>query len=373
MGYDGAGNLTSDGSQTFTYDATGQQATASGTGLTQSYDGTGLRLRKTENGVTTYYVRSSVLGGQVVAELNGSGSVQRGYVYSGTQLLAIQSGGAVQWVHQEPYSKGQRITNTSGNVVSTIELDPWGGDTSRSSNQAFQPHRFTTYERDANGGDDAMMRRYQGGQRRFAQPDPYDGSFNPSEPQTFNRYSYVKNDPINLADPSGLGPDLGNVGNVDITDEDPAEAFMSFARTSGSIRYRPNVPLLDDRSPRGVRLQAFAQPQAQTQRTPQQKFDDCFNEKKADVDGEYWDQVKNALAGAGAVFVAGTSASAMLASYEAATVVGAPFSLPTFGVGIAITALLDSINLASQINGFQITRDRETKKAKKECTIQAGL
>ncbi len=56
LGYDAAGNLTSDGSRSFTYDATGRQATASGTGLTQFYDGARLRVWKTENGVTTYYV-----------------------------------------------------------------------------------------------------------------------------------------------------------------------------------------------------------------------------------------------------------------------------------------------------------------------------
>src|SRR5882724_10466691 len=126
-------------------------------------------------------------------------SVPVNRAYSG---ISICSGRAT--VHQDPYSKGQRITNTSGNVVSTVELDPWGGDTSRSSNQAFQPHRFTTYERDANGGDDAMMRRYQGTQRRFAQPDPFDGSFNTADPQSFNRYTYTQNHPVNLVDPSGL-------------------------------------------------------------------------------------------------------------------------------------------------------------------------
>jgi RHS repeat-associated protein len=160
-------------------------------------------VKKVESGVTTYYLRSTVLGGQVLAELNGSGGWNRGYVYSGSQLLAIQYMG-VSWVHQEPFSKGQRITNSAGSVTATVELDPWGGDTARSANQAFQPHRFTTYERDANGGDDAMMRRYHGAQRTFTQPDPFDGSCSLADPQSLNRYAYTQNDPVNLVDPTGL-------------------------------------------------------------------------------------------------------------------------------------------------------------------------
>ena len=66
--------------------------------------------------------------------------------------------------------------------------------TGRSSNQAFQAHRFTSYDRDANGGDDAIMRRYQSNNSRFFQPDPYDGSYNLADPQSFNRYAYVRND-----------------------------------------------------------------------------------------------------------------------------------------------------------------------------------
>jgi RHS repeat-associated protein len=68
----------------------------------------------------------------------------------------------------------------------------------------LQPHKYTTYERDANGGDEAMHRRYNRWWSRFDQPDPYDGSYDLSDPQSFNRYSYVQNDPVNFVDPSGL-------------------------------------------------------------------------------------------------------------------------------------------------------------------------
>jgi RHS repeat-associated protein len=204
MQYDSSGNLTNDGYQSYTYDATGQQAYASATALSQSYDGDRLRGKKTENGVTTYYLRSTVLGGQVVAEIDGSGTWTRGYVYAGGQMLAIQANNQVSWVHQDPVTKSQRITNSSGTVTSTIDLDPWGGETAVSSNQAFQPHRFTSYERDANSGDEAMMRRYTGKWHRFYQPDPYDGSYDVTDPQSFNRYAYTQNDPVNFVDPTGL-------------------------------------------------------------------------------------------------------------------------------------------------------------------------
>ncbi|MFZ0063270.1 MAG: RHS repeat-associated core domain-containing protein, partial [Pyrinomonadaceae bacterium] len=213
--YDASGNLTNDGSQTFTYDATGQQATASGNSITQTYDGDGLRAKKTENGTITYYLRSSVLGGQVISELNSSGGWTRGYVYLGGQLVAIQYGG-VSWVHQDPVTKSQRITNSGGTVTSIIDLDPWGGETGRSSNQAFQPHRYTSYERDANSGDDAMMRRYQSSMSRFNQPDPYDGSNNLTDPQSFNRYAYTQNDPVNFIDPSGLSLSAGGGLNCSV-------------------------------------------------------------------------------------------------------------------------------------------------------------
>ena len=184
--------------------ATGQQTYASGTNLNRNYDGDGLRAKKTESGVTTCYPRSSVLGGQVVAEMNSSGARARGYVYLGGEMVAIQSVNAVSWVHQDPVTKSQRVTNSGDTVTSTIDLDPWGGETSRSSNQAFQPQRYTTYTRDSNGGDDAMFRRYKSNWTRFAQPDPYDGSYNLTDPQSFNRYSYVQNDPVNFVDPTGL-------------------------------------------------------------------------------------------------------------------------------------------------------------------------
>jgi RHS repeat-associated protein len=204
MQHDAAGNQTFDGGQHYSYDATGQQAFASLYTTEQGYDGDRLRVRRSENWAATYYVRSSVLGGQVVAEVTSGGGWQRGYVYLGSQLLALQAGG-VEWAHQDPVTKSQRLTNVNGAVTVIVEADPWGGESwGWSSNSWWQPRRYTSYTRDGNGSDEAMMRRYNRLWAKFEQPDPYDGSYDLSDPQSFNRYAYAQNDPINFIDPLGL-------------------------------------------------------------------------------------------------------------------------------------------------------------------------
>src|SRR5260370_1587024 len=113
-------------------------------------------------------------------------------------------------MHEDPVTKSKRVTDSTGGIVSRIELDPWGADTNRSSNAAFQPHKYTSYERDGNASDEAMFRRFNRYHSRFDQPDPYGGSYDFSDPQSLNRCAYTKNDPVNFTDPSGLDWDHDN-------------------------------------------------------------------------------------------------------------------------------------------------------------------
>jgi hypothetical protein len=49
-----------------------------------------------------------------------------------------------------------------------------------------------------------MFRRYNRWHSRFDQPDPDDGSYSVTNPQSLNRYAYVQGDPVNFVDPTGL-------------------------------------------------------------------------------------------------------------------------------------------------------------------------
>jgi RHS repeat-associated protein len=65
--------------------------------------------------------------------------------------------------------------------------------------------KFTGYERDTETSlDFAQARYYSNIVGRFTRPDPMMASADESDPQSWNRYAYVINNPLNLTDP--LGP-----------------------------------------------------------------------------------------------------------------------------------------------------------------------
>jgi RHS repeat-associated protein len=59
-------------------------------------------------------------------------------------------------------------------------------------------NKFTSYERDSESGNDyAMARYYINRFVRFCSADPVMGS--PGDPQSWNRYTYVRNNPLTSA------------------------------------------------------------------------------------------------------------------------------------------------------------------------------
>jgi YD repeat-containing protein len=130
--YDADGRLlqSTDGGTTrqYSYDAAGQMLTSTETGrsVTLGFDGTGRRVKFVENGTTTYYIGSSVLGGQTISEVDQNGAKKRGYVLVGGETVAKQENGQVFWEHSDPLGTSNRTTNSAGTATSKVETDPLG-------------------------------------------------------------------------------------------------------------------------------------------------------------------------------------------------------------------------------------------------------
>ena len=201
-GYDANGNMTNDGVNTLTYDVENHVLTASGSlgSGSYTYDGNGLRVQKSvTGGNTTVYIFS---GSKVIAEYdNGAApaSPSREYIYSGAALLAKIDSTGTKYYHQDHLSN-RMVTDSSGNDIADIGTFPYGESW---YNTAGDKLLFTTYERDAESGNDyAQARSYVNRLARFSSLDPLTGST--SDPQSLNRYSYVRNMPVMAVDPSGM-------------------------------------------------------------------------------------------------------------------------------------------------------------------------
>jgi YD repeat-containing protein len=127
--YNASGQVTRDTLQ-HTYDAAGRKVKAediafNGAQLTieQVYDGDGQvgKRREARPGLdrTIYTVRSTVLGGQVIGELNTAGQNHRRYVYAGVEEIAEHDGftNHVIFTHRNP------VTGSEND----LETDPLGG------------------------------------------------------------------------------------------------------------------------------------------------------------------------------------------------------------------------------------------------------
>jgi RHS repeat-associated protein len=109
------------------------------------------------------------------------------------------------------------VTNSSAGVVSRRDYKPFGeeigaGIGSRTTAMGYSVadgvrQRFTSKERDNETGLDYFVARYYSStQGRFTSADPLEASARLLNPQTWNRYTYVINNPLRLIDPDGLSP-----------------------------------------------------------------------------------------------------------------------------------------------------------------------
>ncbi|MGI8745809.1 MAG: RHS repeat domain-containing protein [Bryobacteraceae bacterium] len=210
-GYDQAGNLNQDlgALASYKYDAENRLVAAcandgpatctnqAGAGRTlYNYDGEGRRVSKqTPDGVLTGFVYDA--SGQLAAEYGG----------------VAMSSGTTEYPTRDQLGSTRVVTDGAQAVTARHDFRPFGDEISATGvRQGITGYgldgavrqKFTGQERDGETGLDYFGARYfSGAQGRFTSPDqPFIDQF-PQNPQSWNLYSYGRNNPLTYTDPTG--------------------------------------------------------------------------------------------------------------------------------------------------------------------------
>jgi RHS repeat-associated protein len=222
IGYDTAGNMTTNSGSTYSYDAENHlTATA---GVSYTYDGDGKRVEKSNGKIYWYGMDGSVLD---ETDLTGSttNSSFSEYIFFGEKRIGRRdSSNNVYYYTGDHLSTSRVIAEVpSGQTTPTLCYDadfyPFGGERAYTT-ACVQNYKFTGKERDAESSLDDFRARFDSSSLgRFMSPDPV--TITPErfyDPQQLDEYSYTRNNPLKLVDPTGMILTLfGNIG-MDIQD-----------------------------------------------------------------------------------------------------------------------------------------------------------
>ncbi len=198
--YDGNGNQTTISPFTASYDVENRQTALTSTmngSTSYSYDGDGRRVTKAvSGGTTTTYVYDA--RGNLTAEYASQAP-------TGACLPCF--------VTTDHLGSTRLLTDQNGNVVARHDFLPFGEELTTSNRTSALGygatdnvmHKYTGKERDAETGLDFFGERYfSSAQGRFTSPDAMLAKKEwLADPQRWNKYAYVRNNPLRFVDPNG--------------------------------------------------------------------------------------------------------------------------------------------------------------------------
>jgi len=238
--YDAAGNMTQDGPtslgfHTYTYDAEGNITSVdAGTTAQYVYNALNQRVRTVVGTAATEFVFNAA--GQRVSVWDGSTHTQlRGQYYWGSQPVAYYAGSAAHFQHQDWLGTERMRTTYNGAVEGSFTSLPFG-DLKATSGTDGDPYHFASLDYDLETNTNhAQFRQYNSTQGRWMRPDPYAGSYDFTNPQSLNRYSYVLNNPLSFIDPTGLQcfDASGNPLSLDDSEDGSDDAEQGQCETLG--------------------------------------------------------------------------------------------------------------------------------------------
>ena len=233
--YDANGNMTGQGSWSYTYDAYNRvtSAFATGTTLNFAYDTRNRCVSRTINGVVTFYYYD---GWNLIEEQNAANTVLARYVHGAAvdEIIAAVTPAATTYYHHDALGSTAALTDTSGNLVERYAYDIFGAPTITNSAGVVLPvsafgNRFLFTGREwikEVSVYDYRNRVYSSAWGRFLQTDPL--RFGARDT---NLYRYVSNNVTGRRDPTGLRPDTtpGEAG------ESPEMPWDCAGRIAGEV------------------------------------------------------------------------------------------------------------------------------------------
>ena len=197
--YDLNGNLTNDGSRTYTWDTRNRLSGITG-GATAAfkYDGTNRRYEKTVAGVSTGFLYDGL---NPAHELTGTTTAVKASLMTGSGLdqffARIDTAGTSSMI-TDGLGSTIALAGANGAVATQYTYEPYGKTTpiGAASENAFQ---YTGRENDGTGLYYYRARYYDPAKSRFLSEDPIGLAGG------INVYAYVGGNPISATDPTGGG------------------------------------------------------------------------------------------------------------------------------------------------------------------------
>ncbi len=182
---------------------------------------------------------------------NGKWKWAKDYFYADTRLLSSEEITAgVRHYHLDHLGTPRVITDSAGNIVSnqTYQYFPFGEEATAPP-PATERLRFTGHERDRDlfgiTLDYMHARYYLPGSNKFLSVDP-GRDWDPTQPQSWNSYAYVRNNPLNMTDPTGRQSNLQQSYNAIFEPISPLDAIVAAAPSNMRTAARKHVPFILD-------------------------------------------------------------------------------------------------------------------------------
>jgi RHS repeat-associated protein len=199
--YDGNGNLAtkSEGpdSWVYTWNAENKLTKVEKNGAEVArfaYDPNGRRVEKVAGGTTTTYTYDS---SDILRETAGPTTLEYVHGPAVDEHLAADAGGTLSYFHADGLGSVVKTTDPTGASLLTRQYDAWGKLEAAAEQSGYA---FTGREWDSGTGLYYYRARYY---------DPSLGRFISEDPLSATTYSYAKDSPATMADPSGLKPCVG--------------------------------------------------------------------------------------------------------------------------------------------------------------------